>query len=92
MQRRNDGRKINSLKPSPPIVGNSITSLEAAKSSGPDPICWIGKCDLVNEHDTEIAHPDNGINTSETTTLQANLAIRHRQGRLAHAHGRAGPE
>ena len=33
--------------------------------------------DQVNEHDTEIAHPGNRINTSQTTALQANLAIRH---------------
>jgi len=35
--------------------------------------------DQMNEHDTEIAHSGNGINTSKTTTFQANLAIRHRQ-------------
>ena len=28
---------------------------------------------------TDIAHPGNGINTSQTMTLQANLANRHRQ-------------
>ena len=35
--------------------------------------------DQMNEHDTEIAHPGNRINTSRTTPLQANVAIRHRQ-------------
>ena len=38
-------------------------------------VCNLGFC----LHTTEIAHPGNGINTSQTTTLQANLAIRHRQ-------------
>ena len=33
----------------------------------------------MNEYDSEVAHPGNGINTSKTTALRANLAIRHRQ-------------
>ena len=34
--------------------------------------------DEMNEYDSEVAHPGNGINTSKTTALRANLAIRHR--------------
>ena len=36
--------------------------------------------DQMNEYDNEVAHPGNGINTSKTTALRPNLAIRHRQG------------
>jgi hypothetical protein len=32
----------------------------------------------MNEYDNEVAHPGNGINTSKTTALRPNLAIRHR--------------
>jgi hypothetical protein len=35
--------------------------------------------DQVNEYDSEVAHPGNGNNTSKTTALGPNLAIRHRQ-------------
>jgi hypothetical protein len=35
--------------------------------------------DQMNEYDNEVAHPGNGINTSKTTALRPNLAIRHRQ-------------
>jgi hypothetical protein len=35
--------------------------------------------DQMNEYDSEVAHPGNGINTSKTTALRPNLAIRHRQ-------------
>jgi hypothetical protein len=37
--------------------------------------------DQINEYDSEVAHPGNGINTSKTTALRPNLAIRHRQAR-----------
>jgi hypothetical protein len=33
----------------------------------------------MNEYDSEVTHPGNRINTSKTTALRANLAIRHRQ-------------
>jgi hypothetical protein len=32
----------------------------------------------MNEYESEVAHPGNGINTSKTTALRPNLAIRHR--------------
>ena len=35
--------------------------------------------DQMNEYDSEVAHSGNGINTSKTTALRPNLAIRHRQ-------------
>jgi hypothetical protein len=35
--------------------------------------------DQMNEYDSEVAHPGNGINTSKTTALRSNLAISHRQ-------------
>jgi hypothetical protein len=35
--------------------------------------------DQMNEYDSEVAHPGNGINTSKTTALRIHLAIRHRQ-------------
>jgi hypothetical protein len=35
--------------------------------------------DHMNEYNNEVAHPGNGINTSKTTALRPNLAIRHRQ-------------
>ena len=33
--------------------------------------------DQMNEYDSEVTHPGNGINPSKTTALRANLAIRH---------------
>jgi hypothetical protein len=35
--------------------------------------------DQMNQYDSEVAHPRNGINTSKTTAFRQNLAIRHRQ-------------
>jgi hypothetical protein len=39
--------------------------------------------DQMNEYDSEVAHPRNGINTSKTTAFRRNLAIRHRPARPA---------
>jgi hypothetical protein len=33
----------------------------------------------MNEYDSEVAHPCNRINTSQTTALRPNWAIRQRQ-------------
>ena len=33
--------------------------------------------DQMNEYDSEVAHPGNGINTSQNHRTQVNLAIRH---------------
>jgi hypothetical protein len=35
--------------------------------------------DQMNEYDSEVAHPGNGINNSKTTALRPISAIRHRQ-------------
>ena len=60
------------LVPDQHRFGDNGTESTGRRQSGKDD-------DHMNEQDTQIAHPGNRINTSETTTFQANLAIRHRQ-------------
>jgi hypothetical protein len=46
----------------------------------------------MNEYDSEVAHSANGINTSKTTALRPNLAIRHRQAALVQSGVKATPK
>ena len=60
------------LMPDQHGFGDNATEATRPRQSGQS-------ADQMNEYESEVAHPGNGINTSKTTALRSNLAISHRQ-------------